>query len=100
MLIVHQLALAERYLFLFDIKAIKEKLCNSFHMVCRKVCVTLFLVVFLSISNLYWYLQLSIDIGTEVRYQNKMIDEMVSFTFILKENNALLLNCRNTVEKG
>lgn len=25
-----------------------------------------------------WYLQLSIDIGTEVKYQNKMLDDMVS----------------------
>lgn len=27
-----------------------------------------------------WFLQLSIDIGTEVKYQNKMLDDMVSFT--------------------
>lgn len=27
------------------------------------------------------YLQLTIDIGTEVKYQNKMLNEMVSFTF-------------------
>lgn len=27
-----------------------------------------------------WSLQLSIDIGTEVKYQNTMLDDMVSFT--------------------
>lgn len=32
-------------------------------------------------SDLYWFLQLSIDIGTEVRHHNKMLDEMVSFRF-------------------
>lgn len=33
-------------------------------------------------SDLYcFFLQLSIDIGTEVRYHNKMLDEMVSFVF-------------------
>lgn len=43
-------------------------------------------------SDLYWFLQLSIDIGTEVKYHNKMLDEMVSFTFGLLspgEINAL-----------
>lgn len=33
---------------------------------------------------MYWsviFFQLSIDIGTEVKYQNKMLDEMVSFHF-------------------
>lgn len=30
------------------------------------------------INMFKWYLQLSIDIGTEVKYQNKMLDDMVS----------------------
>lgn len=53
--------------------ALQERLCNC---------------VFSRISNLSCCLQLSIDIGTEVKYQNKMIDEMVSLVFILQDNNA------------
>lgn len=38
MLRVHPIALAEQCLSFFDVKTVNEKLCNSFHMVCRKVC--------------------------------------------------------------
>lgn len=43
--------------------------------------------------------QLSIDIGTEVKYQNKMLDDMVSHHFLLWINGTKggcrIIKCRN-----
>lgn len=47
-------------------------------------------------SDLCWFLQLSIDIGTEVKYHNKMLDEMVSFTFGLLSPVIISPGCRDT----
>lgn len=50
-------------------------------------------------SDLCWFLQLSIDIGTEVKYHNKMLDEMVSFTFgLLSPGKRYTLHRRTQYE--
>lgn len=53
-------------------------------------------------SDLCSFLQLSIDIGTEVKYHNKMLDEMVSFTFGLLSPGKInaLLPLRDVVTLG
>lgn len=53
-------------------------------------------------SDFCSFLQLSIDIGTEVKYHNKMLDEMVSFTFGLLSPGKInaLLPLRGVVTLG